>query len=158
MKSLLATLTAAALLLSVNPAPAQAKGKASFSCTITEEDQWGSPDWDGDVDITIAVRLTCVNRGTSTVRIKRADVTLLNRAGQQYSPDHDCDTFDTIHEDEDPGPTWVGKFIDIGKGETVDIGFTFTGGNGLTDTTLTLDINGVKYRHTRKATEDYNIE
>lgn len=158
MKSFFATLTAAALLLSASPAPAHAKGKASFACTLTELDQWGSPDWDGDVDIVIAVRLTCRNRGARTVRIRRADVTLLNTEGQQYSPDKDRDTFDTIHEDEDPGPTFVGKFIDIAKGATVDIGFTFTGGNGLTDPSLTLDINGVKHHHTRKRVEEYNVE
>lgn len=158
MKSLLATLVAAALLLSTGLNLAHAKGKASFSCELTELDQWGSPDWDGDVDIVIAVRLTCRNRGAKTVRIRRADVTLLNTEGQQYSPDRDRDTFDTIHEDEDPGPTFVGKFLDVGKGQTVDIGFTFTGGNGLTDPSLTLDMNGVKFHHTRKRVEEYNID
>ena len=154
MKSVVVALIA--LLLSA--APAHAKSKPSFSCTLTELDQWGSPDWDGDVDIVIAVRLTCRNKSGKTVRINRRDVTLLNTEGQQYSPDRDRDTFDTIHEDEDPGPTFVGKFLDVRKGQTVDIGFTFTGGNGLTDPSLTLDINGTKYHHTRKRVEEYNID
>lgn len=157
MKPFFATLIAA-LLLSAPVAHAKDKrAKASFVCKLTDLQQWGAPDYD-DVDIVIVVRLSCRNTGAKTVRIKVADVTLLNTDDQKYSPDGDREAFDIIYEDEDPGPTFVDRFVDIAKGETQDIGFTFTGGNGLTDPHLTLDINGTKYEHTRKRVEEYNVE
>jgi hypothetical protein len=158
MKSFLVTLFAALLLTSgAHATPKSKPAKASFVCTLTDLQQWGAPDED-DVDIVIVVRLSCRNTGTKTVRIKVADVTLLNTEEQKYSPDHDRDAFDTIYESEDPGPTFVDRFVDIAKGETKDIGFTFTGGNGLTDPHLTLDINGTQYKHSRERVEEYNVE
>jgi hypothetical protein len=154
MKSALTVLLAALLLTGTGTA--YAKPKASFSCKLTDLQQWGSPDYD-DVDIVIVVRLSC--RGTAPgARIKASDVTLLNTDGQKYGPDDDREAFDTIYEDEDPGPTFVDRYIDLPQGKTRDIGFTFSGGNGLTDPHLTLDISGTKFHHSRKRVEEYNAE
>lgn len=153
MKSILATLVAG-LILSASVAHAKPKpAKETFACKLTELQQWSAPD-EFDSDIVIVVRVSCTNSGAKTVRIKAADVFLLNTDDQKYSPDDDRDAFDTIYEDEDPGPAFVSKFVDITKGETKDFGFTFTGGNGLTDPHLTLDMSGTKYEHHR--TRDYD--
>jgi hypothetical protein len=101
------------------------------------------------LEIVIAVRLRCHNAGAGPVRLKASDVFLLNTAGRKYQPDRDSDNFDVVFEDEEPGPAFVDHFVDISKGETADLGFTFTGGSGLTDLHLTLDVNGVKYEHHR---------
>lgn len=153
MKAIVVTLIAALFL---STGTAYAKPKASFSCKLTDLQQWGSPDYD-DVDIVIVVRLSC--RGTTPgARIKASDVTLLNTDGQKYRPDDDRESFDIIYEDEDPGPTFVDRYVDLPKGKTRDIGFTFSGGNGLTDPRLTLDINGTKFHHSRERVDEYNAE
>jgi hypothetical protein len=155
MKPIFATLVAA-LLLTASAAHAKPPktAKDAFACTIVELKQWEAPDEDS-VAIVIAVRLSCHNNGPKSVRLKAADVYLLNTDDQKYRPDRDSDNLDTIFEDEDPGPAFVDHFVDIAKGETKDLGFTFTGGNGLTDPHLTLDIDGVKYEHHRAVTPDF---
>lgn len=150
-KATLAALVASALLsATVHAKPS----KEAFACTLTELNQWEMPGR-YDVSIVIAVRLSCHNDGAKTVRLKAANVFLTNTHDQKYRPDRDPDNLDTIYEDEDPGPTFVDHFVDIAKGETRDLGFTFTGGNGLTDPHLTLDVDGSKYEHHRVPTFNY---
>jgi len=149
MKTLLATLTAALLLgASVAHAKPSKRPKAAFACDLVELTLWTAPDVYYS-DTVIAVRLRCHNDSAKTVRVKARDVFLLNTDGQKYRPDRDSDNLDVIYSDDAFGPEHVDHFIDIERDEVKDLGFTFTGGDGLTDPHLTLDVNGTKYEHHR---------
>jgi hypothetical protein len=138
----------AALLLSANIAHAKPKAKGAFGCTLTELQLVEAPDLD-EIEIIIAVRLTCSNKTAKSKRIKRSDITLVTSEGYQYVPDRSSDNFDVIYEDLDPSPEFIEKFVDIEPGETTEIGFTFTGGSRLTDPELTLDVDGTSYEYHR---------
>jgi hypothetical protein len=146
--TILAAIVAAQLFTGTADA---AKTKASFVCTLTDVQIVEAPALD-DLEIIVAVRLTCSNKGVKPVRIKVADVFLLNSNEGKYQPDQSPDNLDIIYEDSDSDPEYVDHFVDIAKGETKVLGFTFTGGEDLADPHLALDVDGVKYEY-RHVTE-----
>ncbi|HET8934383.1 MAG TPA: hypothetical protein VFN67_13125 [Polyangiales bacterium] len=72
----------------------------------------------------------------------------------QLSPDRDKDMFYTIYDTE-PTPLYVGKFLDVPAGATVDFAYTYTGGADLTSLQGTLDLDGQRIRYKRKPTPTY---
>lgn len=131
-------------------APTVAEAKASFACHLIDVQIVEAPGFD-DVEIIAAVRLACQNKTAKPVRIKVANVFLLNTEGDKYRPERNTDNFDVIFEDLDPGPEFVDHFVDIKPGTSVELGFTFRGGTRLTDPDLVLDVSGVQYPRHRSA-------
>jgi hypothetical protein len=152
MKSV-TTLFFAALLFATNVAhakPSKSRPAPSLRCTLTELEYWDVPDL-YDEDSMIVVRLKCHNGSKAPARVKARDVVLINSAGDKYGPDRRSEHFDSIYQDESEPPMFVDHFVEIAPGQTVDIGFTFSGDDGLTDDHLTLDVDGVKYAHQRES-------
>jgi hypothetical protein len=119
-------------------------------CKLTDVQYWDAPSLD-DIEYMVAFRLSCRNSSKAPARVKAHDVVLIDNEGDKYGPDRVSDNLDTIYQDEANPPEFVDRFIEIAPGATVDIGFTFSGDDGLTDDHLILDVDGVKYAHTRES-------
>lgn len=136
--------------MSASVAHAKPKGKAkgSFGCKLTEVQMVEAPTYD-EIEIIVAVRLTCTNGTAKKVRIKRNDITLVTSEGYQYDVEKNPDNFSVIFADQKPMPEFIDRFSDIAPGETVELGFTFTGGAHLTDPDVTIDVDGTEYEYHR---------
>lgn len=120
------------------------KTVGSLTCALQQFTVLGAPSPQSPEASTTAVRLRCSNAGRAKERLEASEVHLIDSNGDQFAPDGDDANFHLVFEG--PEPRFLKHFLDVRKGETVDVGFTFEADyDRSVDAGLRLDVRGATF-------------